>query len=121
MAATTGIDPLKKHTPLAALFLATFLAVGGAVPSAVADAAAGKEKASLCVTCHGLDGIAKAPDAPNLAGNNRMYIGEQLKAYRSGTRQHPQMSIIAQGLSDADIADLAAWYSSIEVTATMPQ
>jgi len=85
-----------------------------------ADKAAGRESAGLCATCHGKNGLATAPDAPNLAGNSAVYIAEQLKAYRSGARQHPQMSIIASGLSDADIANLAAWFSSIKVTATLP-
>ncbi|WP_206452814.1 c-type cytochrome [Aurantimonas marina] len=87
---------------------------------AAAELAAGKDKAGMCATCHGLDGIAKAPDAPNLAGDSAFYIAEQLKAFRSGSRQHQQMSIIASGLSDEDIANLAAWYSAIEITATMP-
>ena len=86
-----------------------------------ADLAAGKEKAAMRATCHGLDGVATAPDAPNIAGDSAFYLAEQLKAFRSGARQHQQMSIIAQGLEDADIADLAAWYAAIEVTATMPE
>ncbi|MCP3054246.1 c-type cytochrome [Aurantimonas marianensis] len=90
------------------------------LPVTAAELAAGKEKAGMCATCHGIDGIAKAPNAPNLAGTNAFYITEQLKAFRSGARQHQQMSIIASGLSDEDIADLAAWYSAIKVTATMP-
>ncbi|MCQ0989729.1 c-type cytochrome [Jiella marina] len=85
-----------------------------------ADLAAGKEKAGQCVPCHGLDGVAKAPDAPNLAGDSMFYLTEQLKAFRGGQRQHQQMSIIASGLSDEDIADLAAWYSAIEVSVTLP-
>lgn len=84
------------------------------------DLVAGKEKAAMCATCHGLDGIATAPDAPNLAGDSAIYTSAQLEAFRSGARQHPQMSIIAQGLSDQDIADLAAWYAAIEVSAEMP-
>ncbi|MEE2950561.1 Cytochrome c553 [Fulvimarina manganoxydans] len=89
--------------------------------TAAADLSAGREKAAQCATCHGLDGIATAPDAPNIAGDSRYYLKDQLEAFRSGRRQHQQMSIIAQGLSDEDIADLVAWYSAIEVTATMPQ
>ena len=89
--------------------------------AAAADVSAGREKAAQCATCHGLDGIATAPDAPNIAGDSRYYLKEQLEAFRSGRRQHQQMSIIAQGLSDEDIADLSAWYSAIEVTATMPE
>ena len=95
------------------------LGPGGSVGQA-ADRAAGKEKAAICATCHGANGIATAPDAPNIAGTSAIYLADQLKAYRSGARQHPQMSIIAAGLSDEDIADLAAWFSAIMVTATLP-
>lgn len=93
------------------------------VPSGAlaADPAAGKQKAGMCAVCHGVDGIAKQPDAANLAGETVLYLTRQLEAFRSGERQHEQMSIIAQGLSDEDIADLSAWYSSLKVTVTMPQ
>lgn len=88
---------------------------------AAADVAAGRTKAGMCAVCHGLNGIAKNPEAPNLAGDNANYLKKQLHAFKSGARQDPQMSIIAQGLSDDDIADLAAWYSSLKVTVEMPQ
>ena len=101
--------------------VALALACALAGEAAAADVSAGREKAAQCATCHGLDGIATAPDAPNIAGDSRYYLKEQLEAFRSGRRQHQQMSIIAQGLSDEDIADLSAWYSAIEVTATMPE
>lgn len=93
----------------------------GSSPAHAADPAAGKKKASACAVCHGLDGLSKNPDAPNLAGDSADYIVKQLKAFRDGTRQNDQMSIMAQGLSDDDMTNLAAWYSSIKVTATMPQ
>ena len=69
----------------------------------------------------GSTGSTRLPDAPNLAGDGAEYIISQLKAFQTGARQHEQMSIIAKGLSDEDIADLAAWYASIKVTAEMPQ
>ena len=90
-------------------------------PALAADAAAGREKAQMCAVCHGLDGIARAPDAPNLAAENPIYLTRQLEAFRSGERQHEQMTIIAQGLSDEDIADLAAWYSSLKITVEIPE
>lgn len=86
-----------------------------------ADPAAGKQKARMCQVCHGLDGIARLPEAPNLAGESTLYLERQLKAFRAGERKSPQMSVVAQALSDADIANLAAWYSSIEITAKMPE
>jgi cytochrome c553 len=87
-----------------------------------ADAAAGRALAEqVCAVCHGVNGIAKVPDAPNLAGESAVYTTTQLKAFRSGERQHQQMSIIAQGLSDEDIANVAAWYAGLKVTVEMPE
>jgi cytochrome c553 len=95
--------------------------LGPSAPAAAADAAAGRQKARQCQTCHGIDGIAKIPIAPHIAGESQIYLETQLKAFRSGKREHEIMSVIAKDLSDADIADLSAWYASIEITATMPE
>lgn len=84
------------------------------------DPAAGREAAKQCRTCHGLDGIGQMPNVPNLAGQNELYLKKQLRAFRSGERSAPQMSVIASGLSDEDVENLAAWYSSIEISVTMP-
>jgi cytochrome c553 len=91
-----------------------------ASPVLAADAAAGKVKAQMCAVCHGLNGIAKVPDAPNLSGESAVYTTKQLNAFKEGKRQHEQMSLIAASLSDEDIADLAAWYASLKVTVEMP-
>ncbi len=88
--------------------------------AAAADAAAGRKKARQCQTCHGIDGIAKIPIAPHIAGESEIYLATQLKAFRSGKRVHEIMSVIAKDLSDEDISDLSAWYASIKITATMP-
>lgn len=58
--------------------------------------------------------------AANLGGQQKGYMVIQLKAFRDGKRQHPQMSIIAQGLSDDDIENVAEWYSNIRVTFETP-
>ncbi len=84
------------------------------------DAMLGRKKAAACALCHGIDGIAKTPMTPNLAGENEIYLQAQLKAFRSGKRTHEIMSVVAKQLSDDDIANLAAWYSSIKITVTMP-
>jgi cytochrome c553 len=89
--------------------------------SASADLAAGKRKAVQCSVCHGNNGIAVNPDAPNLAGESANYIEKQLKAFRSGERKQEQMSIMAQNLSDEDIRDLAAWFSAMQVTVKLPK
>lgn len=109
-------------TRQAATLIAAAILHGGLAAPALADAAAGRAKAQMtCAVCHGLDGIARVPDAPHLAGESAIYLTAQLEAFRSGARQHQQMSIIAQGLSDEDIADLADWYASIRITAEMPE
>lgn len=75
----------------------------------------------MCQTCHGLDGKAIIPTAANLSGQPKHYLVVQMKAYRSGQRKHEQMSIIAKPLSDADIENLAEWYSAMKVTVEMPR
>jgi len=108
----------KRLLPIA---LTAAAVIAATLPAAVAaDAKAGKVKATACRTCHGLDGIAKIPIAPHIAGESQIYLATQLKAFRSGKRQHEIMSVIAGQLSDEDISDLSAWYSSIVFTATMP-
>jgi cytochrome c553 len=88
---------------------------------AAADLAAGKRKSMQCAVCHGMNGVAVNPDAPNLAGESAIYIEKQLKAFRSGERKHEQMSLMAKGLSDEDIRDLATWYSAMTVNVTLPK
>ncbi len=91
-------------------------------PSALGgDAQLGKQKAKMCQACHGIDGLAKIPSAPNIAGESRLYLVTQLKAFRSGERTHEIMSLIAKQLSDEDIDNLAAWYSSIKIEVTLPE
>ena len=79
------------------------------------DVAAGRQKAAACAVCHGPLGLATLPDAPNLAGQSAIYLAAQLKAYRGGSRQHEVMTLMAKPLSDVDIDNLAAWYSSLKV------
>jgi len=100
--------------------VSTVVAVSVALP-AVGDPAAGRRKAGPCATCHGIDGIAVNPEAPNIAGESPIYLERQLKAFRAGTRRHEQMSIVAASLSDQDIVDLVGWYASIRVSAEMPE
>ena len=107
-----------RRLPLAIALLA---AASFATSARAQDAAAGKAKAAACAMCHGPLGIAAAPDTPNLAGQPASYIAEQLKAYRGGTRKHEVMSLMAKPLSDADIENLAAWFSSVKVEASGPK
>ena len=77
------------------------------------DAAAGKTKAASCAGCHGAAGVSNNPLWPNLAGQQAGYLVKQMKAFRDGTRNDPMMSPMAKPLSDADIDNIAAYYSSL--------
>jgi cytochrome c553 len=86
------------------------------------DAVAGRVKAqALCANCHGEDGVAVLPGAANLRGQQKEYLREQLRAFRSGSRHNPQMNVVAKTLSDAQIEDLAEWYSSMRITVEKPR
>jgi len=108
-------------------FAAAIIVMGGIVAvlgaghaAAAGDIKAGRQKALQCQTCHGLDGQAKLPEAPNLAGQSSIYLIKALKDYRSGARKNDMMSLVAPGLKDDDIADLAAYYAAIAVTVGPP-
>ncbi len=78
-----------------------------------ADLAAGKDKAIICQACHGLDGNGIGdPQYPLLAGQYADYLEKALHDYRSGDRDNPIMAGFASTLSDADIVNLAGWFSS---------
>lgn len=77
------------------------------------DAAAGKAKAATCAGCHGPEGVSSNPMWPNLAGQKEGYLVKQMKAMRDGTRTDPMMSPMAKPLTDADIDNLAAYFSSL--------
>ncbi len=102
--------------------LVTFFAsavIGVVLPQLVmaqGDAAAGQAKSALCATCHSQDGNSQIPMNPKLAGQNANYLIKQLQDYKSGARQNPTMTAMVASLSDQDIADIAAWYASQEVT-----
>jgi len=78
------------------------------------DAAAGKTKSASCAACHGANGISSNALWPNLAGQKDGYLVKQMKAFRDGTRKDPMMGAMAKPLSDADIDNLAAFYSSLK-------
>lgn len=87
-----------------------------AAASAEGDAAAGKQKIAMCQGCHGIPGYKTAFPAvyhvPRLGGQHASYLVKALQAYKSGERSHPTMKGIAAGLSDKDMADLAAYYAA---------
>jgi cytochrome c553 len=107
---------------MARAFLVAALALGvGAAFAQPALVETGRQKAQMCAACHGPLGLGSAPDAPHLAGQPEIYLAAQLKAFRSGSRRHEQMNVMAKTLSDADIAALAAWYASLKIEVQPPR
>jgi len=100
--------------------LACLLVLSGG-PALAGDPAAGRELAGTCRVCHGLDGVGTNPMIPNLGGQSEMYLAKQLQDFREGRRFDDQMSIIAEGLTDEQIDDLAAYYASIKADYTLPE
>lgn len=96
--------------------LVTFLALAPLSVAVLAfeggDPQAGKQKAAACAGCHGIDGNSPSGQFPNLAGQHASYLYEQLHYFKSGTRKNPIMQPQAAGLSDQDMKDLAAYFSS---------
>jgi cytochrome c553 len=91
-------------------------------PAWAGDAAAGRAVArASCQACHGEDGRAILVGAANLSGQQKEYLVQQLRAFRSGSRRNEQMSIIAKPLTDADIENVSDWYASIKVTIDAPK
>jgi cytochrome c553 len=82
--------------------------------AATGNAEAGKTKAAMCAACHGSNGIGASDAYPNLAGQHADYTVKQLKAFKSGMRVNPLMGPMAAGLSEQDMADLGAYFSSLE-------
>jgi cytochrome c553 len=97
----------KIFFPLAALlsFTATSVFAEGNVE-------AGKQKSQLCIACHGADGNSATGDFPKLAGQNADYLQAALHQYKSGKRKNQIMAGFAGGLSDEDMANLAAYFSA---------
>jgi cytochrome c553 len=98
---------IKLTITAAALSLSMNVLAGG-------NAALGKTKSVNCAGCHGMNGKSTTPDNPNLAGQKEAYLAKSIKAYRDGQRKDPMMGPMVSGLSDADIDNLAAYYSSVK-------
>lgn len=105
---------MKNYTKQAVM-LATCLSLFISGQSmAAGDAAAGKAKSAMCAACHMADGNSVSPIYPKLAGQHAPYLESAIKAYRDGKRQGgnaAMMTPMAKALSDADIANLAAYFS----------
>jgi len=96
-------------TLLSAIALSTSASVAFA-----GDIAAGKAKSASCAACHGAAGISMVPMYPNLAGQKEAYTIKQMKAFKAKVRIDPTMNAMMAPLSDADMANIAAYYASLK-------
>ena len=94
-----------------ALFVAALVAAPALASSG--DAEVGRKKSEPCKACHGEGGISATPEFPNLAGQHADYLTAAINHYKNGKRKNPIMSGQVANLSARDIADLAAYYSSL--------
>jgi len=69
--------------------------------------------ATVCAPCHGLDGIGHDVEIPNIAGQHSVYLRQQLLAFKSGRRKHPEMYFVGRHLTDREIDELADYYSTL--------
>lgn len=105
----------RLHRPL----VSSLLVAAVLHPAVAAESKGNVERAagktSMCEGCHGISGYRTSYplvySVPYIGGQNERYLASALEAYRKGDREHPTMRAIAEGLSDEDIADLAAYYS----------
>ena len=96
---------------LVGIVLAAVFACGS--PARAADIAAGKEKAELCVGCHGEGGISQMENIPSLAAQPDLFIQWQLVFFRAGTRTNEQMQPIVEQINNEDIRNLGAYFASL--------
>ena len=108
---------LQFETLYFRLFRALGLFFGMSSAIAAGDIEAGANKVSMCVGCHGIPNyktaFPKTYRVPRIAGQKVDYLVSALKAYREGQRSHPSMKAVAGSMTDQDIADIAAYYSSL--------
>lgn len=88
------------------------VAAGVSFSALAADIKAGETKAQACVGCHGAQGKSLVPTFPKLAGQHAVYLESTLKDFKSGERKNALMSPFAAGLSEADMADIAAYFEA---------
>jgi cytochrome c553 len=107
---------LRSIAVSVAAFALSSLACGQTPPPA-GNAEVGSQKVQMCQGCHGIPGWRTAyPEVyrvPKIAGQHQAYLVKALQEYKSGSRTHPSMRAIASSLSDADMANIAAYYAQL--------
>lgn len=107
---------MKLHKTIGMVAALSLFAAAGGLRAETGDPVAGKKKTTMCAGCHGIGGYKTAfPEVysvPKIGGQHAAYIVKALQAYKSGERAHPSMRAVVAGLTDKDMADLAAYYAT---------
>jgi len=111
-----GKSALMKRLSAIGLSLGLAVLAPGIAQAAEGNPATARDKVSMCIGCHGIPGYKTAfpvtYNVPKLGGQHAAYIVKALQGYKNGDRTHPSMRAIAAGLSDKDMADVAAYYAA---------
>jgi cytochrome c553 len=113
--------PFKEHGMRGLILGLAALMVTSPFAQAAGDIAIGRTVMEKCQGCHGKDGLGGQPFIPNIAGQKEFYFIQSVMAYKAGDRKSQSMSDALKGLSDEDIANVAAYYSAIKLTVKVPQ
>lgn len=111
-AACKGFYKQRDSTMTSMKWFLFSLVMAGSMNVAAGDADAGKAKSTTCAACHGAAGTSSIPNYPNLCGQKEAYLVKSIKAYQSGARTEPMMKPMVANLSDEDVANLAAFFST---------
>ena len=109
--------PTVSPRPLLVGMIAVLLAAPAAAKPPVGNADTGRTLTYTCQGCHGIEGYKNAYPSfkvPKIGGQSADYLANALIEYRNGNRKHPTMQAQAQSFSDQDIADIAAFLSTVK-------
>jgi cytochrome c553 len=113
--------PLFKQHSMRGLILGLAALVLTSPFAQAGDIAVGRTVMEKCQGCHGKDGLGGQPFIPNIAGQKEFYFVQSLMAYKAGERKSQSMSDALKGLSDEDLANVAAYYAAIKITVKVPK
>jgi cytochrome c553 len=113
--------PLFKQHSMRGLILGLAALVVTSPFAQAGDITDGRRVMGRCQACHGKDGLGGQPFIPNIAGQKEFYLLQSLMAYKAGERKSQNMADALKGLSDEDMANVAAYYAAIKITVEVPK
>ncbi len=112
----TGLSTARRGRKTAVLKMAAVFALAGPATCVHAGLEEGRVKSQVCAACHGIDGNSLIPTIPSLAGQPRQFLTMALFMFREGRRKNEQMTPFAEKLTNADLSDLAQYFSAKKLT-----